>query len=380
MALPKDIFDLFQENRDQVQEQPGPRVWERLEQRLDQDERQPAPVRHLRLSPLRIAAAVAVVVVAVFLLNRLTQTDEMQMAEKTAADTEPGFQFVGDISTRPETTIEGQAVEQQQRLRAVHMNEGKRSNHLLVGNLNQSPSNPTPSIQAPVNITPPKETTMIADAEESAPKPQENAGTGASAKDAGTEARTEIATTDVDAAAMDAEGAARSADIPTYNSSKRKIEYYGDELDPEVAKFQWILGQWKNTAPYTPSYEEWSTSDPFTIQGKGYILSNGVKTFTEQMQIKKIGAELYFISALDASGQPIEFKLKTLTPNQAVFENTAQDFPQQVILNQLGTDQFSTIYQNQLPTDVPQQQETYFSNRNAVGNGQVSRNMSRVGN
>ena len=394
MALPKDIFDLFKENRDKVKERPSPQVWERLEQRLDQD--QQPKVRRLRFTPLRIAAAIAVVVVAVFLLNQTFQTENMTMADAQTEKAVDGFQVIEDVAIATEVTIQGQAVQQQQQLRAVKFEEGQRSNRLIVGKLNQSPNNSALDPQVAVNVSPIESTPpegegvgqIVADLSEEAeevpsnPTPIEDTTVVYIADSPRYQMTTE--TEKPGAVSYDAddesvkEAKTTAGNIPTYNSSKRKVEYYGDKLDPEVAKFQWILGQWKNTASYNPSFEEWNRVDPFTIEGQGYILVNGQKTFTEQMQIKKIGSELYFISALDESGQPIQFKLKTIANNQAVFENLAQDFPQQVILNQTDDNSFETIFQNQTPAEVPEVQETYFSNRNAVQSNQASRNMSRV--
>ena len=152
MALPKDIFDLFKENKDKVKERPSPQVWERLEHRLDQD--QQPKVRRLKFTPLRIAAAVAVIVVAVFLLNQTAQTENMTMADAQTEKAADGFQVIEDVAIASEVTIEGQAVQQQQQLRAVKLEEGQRSNRLIVGKLNQSPNNSEVNPQVAVNVSP----------------------------------------------------------------------------------------------------------------------------------------------------------------------------------------------------------------------------------
>ena len=147
---------------------------------------------------------------------------------------------------------------------------------------------------------------------------------------------------------------------------------------PQLPQFNWLVGQWEGPANNGQSVESWKQIDEFTIQGKGSLMINGKITFTENMSIKKIGNDLYYILSLDQKGDPIHYKLKTYTGQIAVFENTNIAFPNQVVLQQMDALNFKTILQNNAPTQINDTQNSYFKNRNFIRQEQVERSMRRM--
>ncbi len=204
-------------------------------------------------------------------------------------------------------------------------------------------------------------------------------------------------------------------DVAILNTRVNDISVAANSSQVGIQQFQWLLGQWE--APVTPTYaaeandaydtynkqarrakesaakakkqtakpavnrsvEEWKPLDDFTIEGKGYLVINGDTTFTEKMQIKNIGTDLYYVLALDNSGKTVQYKLKTYTQEGAVFENNAVAFPNQVILQRnANNSNFTTLLQNSAPAQINGEQQQYFQQRNYIKSEQVKRVMNRV--
>lgn len=171
--------------------------------------------------------------------------------------------------------------------------------------------------------------------------------------------------------------------VPEYNVASNNLQYETEQSGPSIDEFQWIIGQWSTTGQNgeTISFEEWELQDAFTISGKGYLSINGARTLVEQMKIKKIGQDLYFITALDGSSQPISFKLKSYTSAQAIFENSLSTRgPQQIIIQQSTKDNFTTILQNQAQSNLNNEEIEYLQQRNATSQERAVRSLQRVQN
>ncbi len=199
------------------------------------------------------------------------------------------------------------------------------------------------------------------------------------------------------------------------NVMKNKVSVAATEAQAGIQQFEWLLGKWEapgsdqirkeearsdsrakkkksesakmtkdmgqNMIASNRSVEEWKPLDEFTIEGQGYLVVNGDTTFTESMQIKKIGSDLYYVLALDDSGNQVKYRLKTYTEKGAVFENEEVAFPNQVILQRdFSNSNFTTLLQNKTPAQINTEQQEYFQNRNMIRSEQVKRVMNRVEN
>ncbi len=174
-----------------------------------------------------------------------------------------------------------------------------------------------------------------------------------------------------------------------------------------LEQFQWLLGKWEAQGTSTPSRsfshqddnttadrrinaareipssqrstEEWHQVDPFTIEGNGYVLIDGVAQFKESMQIKKIGSDLYYSLEIDQTGQTQQYLLKSFNKGEIIFENKALTFPKQVILRPDASNRhFTTLLQNSSPSQLNSEQQQYFQQRNQISTEQIRRELSRV--
>ncbi len=97
------------------------------------------------------------------------------------------------------------------------------------------------------------------------------------------------------------------------------------------------------------------------------------------MRIEQVDDELYYILALDEKGQSIRYRLKNFTPEEVVFENESISFPNQVILRpNPENNNFTTLLQNNTPTQLNTRQQQYFQNRNQINSEQIKRTLNRV--
>jgi hypothetical protein len=77
--------------------------------------------------------------------------------------------------------------------------------------------------------------------------------------------------------------------------------------------------------------EQWMRPAGGLMMGMARTVAGGKAVDHEVMRIEKRGADIFFIARPKANKEDTEFKLTTLTPTEAVFENPAHDFPQRVI-------------------------------------------------
>lgn len=142
--------------------------------------------------------------------------------------------------------------------------------------------------------------------------------------------------------------------------------------------FNWLIGDWKSEKDGKVSKERWVVRDSQTLQGKGVLVKGKDTLFAEDMSISNFGEKVFLNTALDISEKQVQYELVALDSNRAVFENQKVNFPQQVIFKQNSAKNFSTIYQNARPLNMPKSQMDYMQNRNALFNEQAVRNLSKV--
>lgn len=94
---------------------------------------------------------------------------------------------------------------------------------------------------------------------------------------------------------------------------------------------QWILGKWgQSEAPGVVSFEEWKMVNDKQFAGKAYTIKNEDTAFSETLELVQEADGIYYIPTISAEQGPVRFKLTTSSPNSAVFENPAHDFPQTI--------------------------------------------------
>ncbi|MEO1712031.1 MAG: DUF6265 family protein [Bacteroidota bacterium] len=411
---PDNIDELFRANQHRLEEAPSPQAWKRLDRRLS-DHRQ---TRIRTINPWRnwlsIAAGLALIlgVASVLLFTQPpgdTMTAESVAIERYSEELEPTSTAANYPVLSPERDYSGSDVREGNRGKRLQVKQPQASNADLTIAETQSPRfNAAPSEVAEFK---PSEEIVEAEEEmeektEKATKPAPPAAQVAEevpvtedpvfvAEDVAAEPVPYVAEADIVKETMKREPTATPAAkakkfesnsaptaIPEYNVTSNQLEYITEQSGPSIDQFQWIIGQWSTTGQNgeTISFEEWELEDAFTIRGSGYLSINGQQSLVEQMEIKKIGKDLYFITAIDASAQPISFKLKSITSTEAIFEHTISNQSQQIIIQQSTRDNFTTILQNEAQSNLNNEEIEFLRQRNATSEERAVRSLKRVQN
>ena len=93
-----------------------------------------------------------------------------------------------------------------------------------------------------------------------------------------------------------------------------------------------IAGCWESAAgKKSQTTEQWMKPSGGMMLGMGRTIADGKAVDYEFMRFEQRGSDLIFISRPRSNKEDTEFKMITLTPTEAVFENPTHDFPQRVI-------------------------------------------------
>ena len=404
MKKDKDLYDLFRESEPQLRKQPPKRAWRKLEQRLDARHQSGRTIWYRQLAMVATLLALVAFISLLTVVLIPSQGDSM-------ASNEARPQYLEDVTGVDPDPTTAQMLALRDEYPEVKLVEGDKDREIRVVHAALRESEPPATTLAMkhsqrINRAP-EDRELRKEKEEEGPM-IDGIATGADpafADDQTVEVyHLPEKSVDIDAVALEeisspeakkAAGAAErsAAPIPQaqeedfadleeavqLNASRNSIAYYPETMDPTILQFQWLIGQWKTQTPQGTSLEEWSAVDRFTIEGKGFLVINGKKTMTEKMEIRKVGEDLYFITALEEGGQQQRFRLQSYQSGQAVFANDSiTEFPQQIILQQNTPDNFSTILQNESYSNISGKQLQYLQQRNVISNEQAVRNLSRV--
>lgn len=110
-----------------------------------------------------------------------------------------------------------------------------------------------------------------------------------------------------------------------------------------LPRFRWLAGKWQSLAPDGKHavLEEWDFSGSRAMVGRA--IQNGQTL--ERMRLYESDHKLYFSSDF-GTGQPERYELVVLNEREAVFENPALEFPQQVVLRRESPSRLTVIYQD----------------------------------
>jgi hypothetical protein len=104
-----------------------------------------------------------------------------------------------------------------------------------------------------------------------------------------------------------------------------------------IDQMAWLTGCWTLAKPNGVVEEQWMAPGGGVMLGMGRTLRDGKLREFEYTRIMETDGSLAFVAK--PSRQPeASFALKSLTADQAVFENAAHDFPQRVIYRLVGRD------------------------------------------
>lgn len=163
------------------------------------------------------------------------------------------------------------------------------------------------------------------------------------------------------------EGTAQQKLVPKGQSNTTSLSH--------LQQFDWLKGKWQSLSSdgKTAILEEWSQLGQRQISG--LATKNG--QVIEQMQLKASSKGLIFISDF-GTGTPLQYQLKTLNQQEAIFENKGVDFPEQIIFKKESPSRLKVIYQNaHIETDETARLNA-LQERHQMASQQAVRYMSRL--
>lgn len=92
-----------------------------------------------------------------------------------------------------------------------------------------------------------------------------------------------------------------------------------------------ITGCWAGGSGALSFEENWTRPFAGNVMGVSRTFKAGRMVDAEFMRIDLRGSDLVFTPRIGTKQAPVEFRLKSQTDSEVVFENLAHDFPQRVI-------------------------------------------------
>ena len=132
-----------------------------------------------------------------------------------------------------------------------------------------------------------------------------------------------------------------------------------------IDQMAWLQGCWIQAKPNGVVEELWTAPGGGVMLGLGRTVRDGKLREYEYTRIVEADGSLAFVA--EPSGQEkATFPLASLTPEMAVFENPAHDFPQRVIYRRLGADEIVARIEGQ--TGGQAKRVDFLYKRCATGN------------
>jgi hypothetical protein len=114
----------------------------------------------------------------------------------------------------------------------------------------------------------------------------------------------------------------------------------GHSVAYRIQAAAWFTGSWQHNDGKGITFEHWQRTSDTSLSGTGGYIVGGDTVFREQLELKQMGSELYYIPVIEVqnNGQPVYFKLTKATPDKLVFEAPAHDWPQKIAYTRVTAD------------------------------------------
>ena len=99
-----------------------------------------------------------------------------------------------------------------------------------------------------------------------------------------------------------------------------------------IDSLDWLNHRWVSEGKNKTSVERWEKVSPLSLEGAGetFDVSTGERVFSESLRILEMSGEIFYLAKVKDNPLPVAFRLIECSPNKAVFENQAHDFPQRL--------------------------------------------------
>ena len=105
------------------------------------------------------------------------------------------------------------------------------------------------------------------------------------------------------------------------------------KIEGDLSNFDWMDGAWMDSSSTGKMVEEWNEINDSVMVGSSIYLAGLDTIFFEEISLKKINGEIYYIPSIQVEDglQPVLFKFISATNGEFIFENKKHDFPQRIV-------------------------------------------------
>lgn len=103
-----------------------------------------------------------------------------------------------------------------------------------------------------------------------------------------------------------------------------------DKQFNDLDRLSWFIGEWKGTYNGKHIHEHWQKENSKHFTGTGFFIEEGDTIITEKLALEIRDKTIYYIADAPENDDAIAFKLITLLPNYALFQNQEHDFPKRI--------------------------------------------------
>ncbi len=388
MKSQKNISELFRNSQHRLDERPSERSWERLEQRLDQHRRGRRVPIYRRLYAIAAVIALLIMVSVVSLMLPQYRTNDSAARAIPAvweelgpyADASDDAYKLVELQYKYHKRLDSPLPEGEPDRKIVALSRSERQSSSLDIAHAAKPANTEEAGPTAASVEPPAAANAYASEEPIAMAGEADENREVLEHEESDAAKPQVAAADYPKIDDKVYGSSRVSTVDAASVSEDKEVAKKKDVIADMSQFNWLLGQWQGRAPAGYQVENWQLINATTIEGSGQLITNGDTLLIEKMRIQQLDGRIFYLIDTDGSGHFQRYPLVGYTAQQAVFENKAVPFPQQIILQQ-ATDkrQYSTTLQNATPSDIEPQQQIHLNQRNYINTRKVvERNLRRA--
>ena len=102
-------------------------------------------------------------------------------------------------------------------------------------------------------------------------------------------------------------------------------------------RVRWLGGCWELSSGNRRVVERWDAPSRGQMTGSSRTLIGGALRESERLRLF-VAADTLVYASHPSNQAPAEFRARTVTDNEVVFENLAHDFPQRIVYRRAGAD------------------------------------------
>lgn len=119
-----------------------------------------------------------------------------------------------------------------------------------------------------------------------------------------------------------------------------KDEETPKDSNANMAKAEWLLGNWENNTSEGNFSENWKKVNDSVFHGDSYFAKDGDTVFAETVVLDQISGNMAYTVTVPSQNdeKPVRFEMTSVNENQVTFENPAHDFPNKISYRKITND------------------------------------------